>query len=718
MTNNKRKQTNQWQRLAKRCIGLVVGLVLATAAGCQSSKQDTSASLAKRRTARPSSFPQTNRTFSLSDRVEYSAAYDKELEFIFRLSEKGKWEEAEAEVGLLLQIHPKDPTLLRIGEWVATQKKLLRQQAIEDRIRTIDAKQTGMNPSIKDIWKDNKSRGLPPRKDIRDVLEMIQAEPYVPETYGKTITKQGFLFDARSKLGRMSGLLDNTVSIQTDEQTVKDILFDIGGKEGINFIADQGLAPLEQKLTLNIDRVKLGELLSYISRNAGVQFQVGEDLIWVIDSKASKELIEQTRFYRLRKGFMMPAQFGPEETTLVTMKPEKGPTTITETAKYKMFVNDSITKRPSIEDAITTFFKGPEYMIDYERNLIVATGSPAQLEVLERIIEEFDRPIQQVLIEARFITISEAAFLDLGFRWASSVASNPPQDQTGIGNGALGSEEGLLTRVTFNNVFKESSILSNADLSAALTALEQSGESQLLSAPRLTLLNNRPGSINDGQVNYFYEEFTIEETLTERQYSQRLVPKGTPSKITAGVSLEVVASIGGDGQSILIALHPVVNQNVSYVSLKGQTFDEASEGDQNKLEIFLPQWRTQELATRVVVGSGQSVMMGGVLEREQRTIVESVPILGNLPGIGAMFRKRSTIDKPRYLLIFVTATLVDEDGSFVTYEQPGDERPTPVSLPKSLPTPGPTAFPSPQPPAKPSAESSATPAPTKPAEGK
>ena len=683
IADNKRKQTNRRQRRAKRSIGLAVGLALATAAGCQSSRQGTDG------------------TFNLNDRVEYSAAYDRELESIFRLSEKGKWEEAEAEVGLLLQKHPKDSTLLRIGEWVATQKKLLRQQAIEDRIRTIDAKQTGMNPSIRDIWQDNKNRGLPPRKDIRDALEMIQAEPYVPETFGKKITKRGFLFDARSELGRMSGLLDNTVSIQVDEKTVKEILFGIGGKEGINFIADHGLAPLEQKLTLNLDRVKLGELLGYISRNAGVQFQVGEDLIWVIDGKASKELIEQTRFYRLRHGFMMPAQFGPEETTLVTVKPEKGPTTITETAKYEMFVNDSIMKKPSIEEAIEKFFKGSDHMIDYERNLIVATGTPAQFEVLERIIEEFDRPIQQVLIEARFITISEAAFLDVGFRWASSVAGSPSQDQTGIGGGALGSEEGLLTRITFQNVFKENSILSNADLSAALTALEQSGESQLLSAPRLTLLNNRPGSINDGQVNYFYEEFTIEETLTERQYSQRLVPKGTPSKITAGVSLEVVASIGGDGQSILIALHPVVNQNVSYVSLKGQTFDEASEGEQNKLEIFLPQWRTQELATRVVVGSGQSVMMGGVLEREQRTIVESVPILGNLPGIGALFRKRSTIDKPRYLLIFVTATLLDETGSFVTYEQPGDERPAPVSLPKSLPTPGPTAFPPPPAPAKP-----------------
>ena len=682
MTNDKRKQTERRRRLAKRGIGLALGLALVTVAGCRTSKQSSEGS------------------FSLGDKVQYSAAYDRELDSIFRLSEKGKWEEAEAEVGLLLQQQPEDTTLLRIGEWVATQKTLLRQQAIEDRIRTIDAKQSGMNPSIKELWKESKDRGLPPRKDIRDALEMIEAERYVPETFGSQITKRGLLFDAQSELGRMSGLLDNTVSIQTDEQTVKEILFDIGRKEGINFIADQGLEPLQQKLTLNIDKVKLGELLSYISRNVGVQFQVGENLIWVIDGKASKELIEQTRFYRLRNGFMMPAQFGPEETTLVTVKPEKGPTTITETAKYEMFVNDSITKRPSIEDAITTFFKGTEHMIDYERNLIVATGTPAQFEILEKIIEEFDRPIQQVLIEARFITISEEAFLDLGFRWSSMTKSATAPE----------SEEGLLARIKLQNVFEDTETLDLQELSAALTALEQSGESQLLSAPRLTLLNNRPGSIKDGEVNYYFEQFAIEETITNidannhYKISGRMVPTGKPSKITAGVSLEVVASIGGDGQSILLALHPVVNQNVTYVSLDGKTVDD--ESNDNQMQVFLPKWRTQELATRVVVGSGQSIMMGGVLEREQRTIVESVPILGNIPGIGALFRKRSSIDKPRYLLIFVTATLIDTDGSFVTYEQPGDERPTPVSVPKSLPDPGPTAFPMPP-----------APAPAKPPEG-
>jgi hypothetical protein len=99
---------------------------------------------------------------------------------------------------------------------------------------------------------------------------------------------------------------------------------------------------------------------------------------------------------------------------------------------------------------------------------------------------------------------------------------------------------------------------------------------------------------------------------------------------------------------------------------------------------------------QVGAGIGSSIARALKLPvRDRRLLLLS----GGSAGIGAMFRKRSTIDKPRYLLIFVTATLLDENGSFVTYEQPGDERPTPVNLPKSLPAPGPTAFPMPPAPA-------------------
>jgi type IV pilus assembly protein PilQ len=65
--------------------------------------------------------------------------------------------------------------------------------------------------------------------------------------------------------------------------------------------------------------------------------------------------------------------------------------------------------------------------------------------------------------------------------------------------------------------------------------------------------------------------------------------------------------------------------------------------------------------------------MGGVLSREQTTFVESVPILGSLPLIGAAFRNRTEVDRPRYLLIFVTATVLSESGEFIRYISPQEE---------------------------------------------
>jgi type II secretory pathway component GspD/PulD (secretin) len=280
---------------------------------------------------------------------------------------------------------------------------------------------------------------------------------------------------------------------------------------------------------------------------------------------------------------------------------------------------------------------------------------------MEEIIQEFDRPLQQVLIEARFITVTEAAFMQLGASWETGrdtlSSTRSATDFTGIGtNVGLGLEE------TFGN------ILGRKNLTVTLTALEQSGESQTLSAPRVTLINNRPATISDGKIQYYYEEYTVSQQINERRSTSTLAPKGKPTKLTSGVTLDVMASIGADGKHILLALHPEVNQEVQLVTFATVT-DRNDEGEVvSSFDIRLPESRTQSLSTRVIVKSGQTVVMGGVLEREQRTFVESVPVLGNIPVIGAAFRKRTEVDQPRYLLIFVTATLLSESGEYIVYE--------------------------------------------------
>jgi len=555
--------------------------------------------------------------------------------------------------------------VVRTFTWVKNERQRRREQALEDRIRAIDAKGSVFNPTVLSLLKEKKDRGLPARKDIRDAISQLEAAPYVPESFGRTIQEKGDLFDPETNEGKMSKILAKEISINLDNATLESIIFNIGQAEGINFVADKALPAFKQALSIHMDKVKVSEFLRYVSRNLDVQFQVGDDLIWIVDSKDPKKVLEETRFYRLRKGFILPAQFGPTEANVVTTttKPPSGPevTVAVENQKFEQFVKDGAPRDPSIEVAIKKFFKGSTYVIDLERNIIVASGTREQLAVMERIIEEYDRPLQQVLIEARFITISQAAFMQLGAIWETGdtrLGVNLPTDFTGLAS----TEAGRGIRLTYTN------ILNQDDLSVTISALEQGGESQTLSAPRLTLINNLPAHIEDGKVQYYYEEYTVKQQVTDRATSSALVPSGKPVKLTSGASLDVLASIGGDGKSILLALHPEVKEDVQLVTFATVT-DQNDVGEVvSRFDIKLPQYRTQALATRVVVKSGQTVVMGGVMEHNKSTFVESVPILGSLPIIGAAFRRRTEVDSPRYLLVFVKATLLSDTGEFIEYE--------------------------------------------------
>jgi type IV pilus assembly protein PilQ len=603
-----------------------------------------------------------------SPKVAINETYDKEIKGVIDLASHDRWEEAQIASSALRAHDPTNAMLQRLHDWVVQQGQKRREQALENKIREVEAKNSVFNPTPLGLLTEKKDRGLPATKDVRDTVNRIENTPYIPETYGKTIRQQGPLFDIDIAKGPTAKVLEKEVSIHVDNVPLENIIVNLSQTVGVNIIADKSLPALKQTLIVNWEKVRLGEFFRYLGRNYDLQFQVGPDFVWVVDAKGKTNLVEETRFYRLRKGFVLPAQLGAEEVTRQAVTIATG-TTVTESQKFKKFVNDDAPLIPALEKAITNFFTGSKWMIDYERNQVLARGTPEQLEVLENIIRAFDQPIQQVLIEARFVTLSKPAFLQLGALWETgrtAPAQGAPQDLTGLINGqnfpsvnnvpALG----IGLQETFTNVFGRDT------LRATITALEQTGESQTLSAPRLTVLNNRPASISDGKVQYYYEEYQVKQTVQQYYTFSSFVPAGKPTKITSGAELNVLASISGDGKHILLALNPRVNTDVQLVPFITVTDDQGT----NHFVISLPQYRTQELATRVVVKSGETVAMGGVLAREKSTFVEAVPVLGSIPIIGALFRRRTEVDKPRYLLVFVTATILTDSGEFLIYDEP------------------------------------------------
>ena len=602
-------------------------------------------------------------------KIEFNPNHDAQIKEVLELANKNQWEEARAKSAGLLQLDPKDAMLQRLNTWVVQQGQKRRDQALENEIRSIDAKNPTYNPTALDLITEKKDHGLPARKDVRDAVDSIESTPWVPKNFGKTIREQGPLFDFETAKGPMGKVLEKEVSIHLDNVPFETVILNLSQSSGVNIVADKTLPALTNRLTINLDKVKLGAFFKYVGRNYEVQFQVGQDLVWMIDAKSTNRLMEEVRFYKLRKGFVLPAMLGAEETTRSSVTVALV-TTVTESQKFKKFVNDEAPALPAIERAITNLFTGSKYMIDYERNLIVARGSIEQLDVLEQIIKEFDQPIQQVLIEARFVTLSKPAFLQLGVLWetgrlqanAATVAAGgaTPQGLAGLLPDAQAPNLGLGIQYMFTNILDQST------LTATLSALEQSGESQTLSAPRLTVINNRPASIADGKVQYYYEEYTVKQTIGQYFTASSLVPSGKPTKITSGAELNVMASIAGDGRHILLALNPSVKTDVQLVQYA--TIEQSGATNKNDLVIKLPQYRTQEIATRVVVKSGETVAMGGVLERQTTELVESVPVLGSLPFIGGLFRRRTAVDTPRYLLVFVTATILNDSGDGVIFD--------------------------------------------------
>lgn len=616
-----------------------------------------------------------------------SATHDAQIREILNLARGGKWTEAEAKASELKRSAPDDPAVDRVHTWTLTEGQRRRDRALESEFRQIESRDSRFSNDVGDVLSpDNRSLDLP--RSLRTALDDVEKASDIPAPYGKVIERAAPLVGLdEPKPTAAEATHQQKMTLQADDLTLENIIFTVGKNTGLNFVADRSLPQFQRKLSVNLRDVPVRQFLDHVGRQMDLHFEIGENLVWIVDAKdAAKRGFEETRFYRLRRGFLLPAQFGPAEINETRVK-DKDRETITANRKMEDFVRDGTPAAPSIDQAIKQFFGGSKHLIDYERNIIVATGTRDQLRTLENIIREFDRPIQQVLIEARFITISESAYQRLGLNWETGRPANVPRSATDFTD--LGVDVGFGLQKTFTDVIGDDS------LTATLNAIEQSGESQTLSAPRLTVLNNRPATIRDGQTQYFYEEYTVSQTILENRSSSSLVPKGRPTKLTAGVSLDVLASIGGDGRSILLALRPAVSQDVELVTFATVSDLDANGRVASTFDIKLPRSRDQEISTRVVVRSGETVVMGGVIENEQTTFTESVPVLGKLPLIGAAFRTKTEISRPRYLLIFVTATLLSESGEFIRYGAAD----TPANPAAANPAPAPAAQPAPSAPA-------------------
>jgi general secretion pathway protein D len=216
-------------------------------------------------------------------------------------------------------------------------------------------------------------------------------------------------------------------------------------------------------------------------------------------------------------------------------------------------------------------------------------------------------------------------------------------------------------------------VLGEFNVSAVIRALSQRSGTELLSAPKLTVLSGNAATITVAQELRYPQSYgQVQSQVGTGSASGGgsagvTITAGTPQEFTTrniGVELKVTPTVEEDDYSISLDLNPKVTEFEGFVEYGGQSV--AVSGSTTVTVpsgFYQPIFAVRELTTKVTIWDGATLVMGGLTREDTRKTNDKVPIVGNIPVLGRLFRSNGESAQKRNLLIFVTANLVSPGGS-------------------------------------------------------
>ena len=288
-------------------------------------------------------------------------------------------------------------------------------------------------------------------------------------------------------------------------------------------------------------------------------------------------------------------------------------------------------------------------VVDERTNSIVVTDTAAKLAEIRDLIEKVDIPIRQVLIEARIVKARTGIDEQLGIRWGggylnasgdkfTSVAGDTAS-VTSLNNQLIGGGQVDMPTAPFvdlgapdaNTGFAVGFTSTDLFLTAELSALEASGEGEVVSQPKVITGDKQKAVIKSGQEVPYQEGAASGATTTAFK--------------EAVLKLDVTPNITPDDR---VLLDLVVNKDSV-----GEFVPSGNGG-------LIPTIDTTELTTQVLVGNGETVVLGGVFQNEESVTVEKVPLLGDIPYVGRLFKSTANRQEKTETLIFITPRILSE----------------------------------------------------------
>lgn len=279
---------------------------------------------------------------------------------------------------------------------------------------------------------------------------------------------------------------------------------------------------------------------------------------------------------------------------------------------------------------------------DEQTNALIITAAPDVMRDLEAVVAKLDVRRAQVLVEAVIVEVQDGQGLNIGVQWANKYgggtqfAGSAPGVSTGFENGmsdVFGKASGLMTGFYSGN------------WGVLLTAIASNNQNNILATPSIVTLDNAEAEFSVGQ------DVPI---LTGSQTTNSDNVFNTVSRKTVGIKLKVKPQIN-QGQSVLMQ----IEQEVSSVA------DSAGATPDSLGATF----NIRTVNNTVLVDSGETVVVGGLLDKSNSELESSVPILGKIPLVGALFRSTATKASKRNLMLFIRPTIIRSTEGYARQSQ-------------------------------------------------
>ncbi len=284
--------------------------------------------------------------------------------------------------------------------------------------------------------------------------------------------------------------------------------------------------------------------------------------------------------------------------------------------------------------------------IDARTNTLMVRDTIKKLDEVRQLVRTLDIPVRQVMIESRIVVADDGVNEELGVRFG--VHNTADSNRIGV-SGTINSATDLINDFAAGGTVGEDRQLNvdlpvqqpagqigmvlarlsdNLILDAELSALESENRSEVIASPKVVTANQKEAYIEAG------EEIPFQEAAGGTSGGTKIAFK------KAVLSLKVTPQITPDDRIILDLL---VNQDTRGEEVLG-----------------VPSINTREVGTQVLVDNGETVVLGGIYQQRKNKDVTKVPLLGDLPGLGILFRNTVESEAKSELLIFVTPKIIKE----------------------------------------------------------